>query len=358
MKKLIKNAIAASLLVCLGLSLCACGGNVPSGNNEALPEGYDDAKALFENKDYTAAVESFTRLIADNPQSAACLVGRGDAYCRLFKGEEALADYKAALKISKTEGAYLGAVDASIILGDFDAALKYAKQGDNEIKSEAISKKLEAMESGNFKDSGGREHKTTTYNGKGKLIWVHINKYDSDGRRVHATSYDGNGSVTGDYECTYNENGDSLLGVWYVWDDGIFFRNENNYYPNGLLRENIGHGNDHMATNRTLNYYDDNGIKIKSEYWPNIARDEYNTSTYVWTPFGKLAEIRTVDNNGNQTSHVVYEYNEAQLNVRVDYLDKNDKLNYYYTYEFDENGKKIRELRYNSNHEIVKDTRY
>ncbi len=368
MRKLIKNISVLAILGCIVLPVCACGIRIklPSAQNgqsiqsgqeatEQTPDGYDAAKALLDTKEYALAVESFTTLIASNPDSASCYIGRGDAYCGLYKGDEALADYKEALNISKTVAAYLGAIDACIIKNDFDSALEYARTGASSVNNETLNDKLTALEEGNIKDSAGREYKITSYDGKGKVVWIHVYEYDENGYQIRAISYNGAGNVTADYECTNTENGDELLSVWHFWDEGIFMRREIKYNEAGKVCEITNHGNDHVATNRTLNFYDESGRKVKSQYWQDVMREYYTISTYKWTDFDKLSEILIVDPNGNQTAHDIYHYDDKQQNIRIDCRDENDELEFYYIFEFNEEGKKTRELRYDGDDTLVQE---
>jgi len=56
------------------------------------------AKAQSEKHDYAGAVDSYTRALSRDPESADLLVARGNEYARMGEKSKALADFKAALQ--------------------------------------------------------------------------------------------------------------------------------------------------------------------------------------------------------------------------------------------------------------------
>ncbi len=78
----------------------------------------------------------------------------------------------------------------------------------------------------------------------------------------------------------------------------------------------------------------------------------------MWTDFGKLQKTSRVDQNGTPVSAVLYEYNDGQQLVKSTNLKADGSVDFYYTHEYDADGKKIREMRYNAKNELVGTTEY
>jgi tetratricopeptide (TPR) repeat protein len=247
---------------------------------------------LLQEEKYEEAVTAFTEAIANGSKSDEPYIGRGDAYTALEKAEEALADYKVALNLRGSEKAYLGAVNAHILMNDFDAAFQMAADGCKTVSSAALDEKKSQLEKGTATDLKGREHKYSHYDSDGVYAWCHVTQYDKDGRITVKTAYGVDGSQISQIPYEYNENGDIVIGSWgfsTANSDGNLSKRENKYDEAGRLVEIINYGGENFATNRTLIEYGADGKKSRELYWSNIKANEYDIIAYEWTGFGKLS---------------------------------------------------------------------
>jgi YD repeat-containing protein len=267
-----------------------------------------------------------------------------------------LADYKAALNLRGSEKAYLGAVNAHILLDDFDAALSLAREGSKKVASQELSEKLAALEKGNATDSKGRDHKTSQYDDEGKLVWAHITQYES-GRISVKTSYNGSGIQTAQYQYAYDSNGNCLKSSWYFQEDGILLLSEQKYDAQSRLIEKTGYGNVHISTNKGIYEYDENGRKSKETYWPDVEYiNSYFVSEFEWTAFGAPAVERRFDETGELADYSVYEYNDKQQCVKETYYKADGSVDTSYRYEYDESGKRAAEKRFDADGNLVSTT--
>jgi tetratricopeptide (TPR) repeat protein len=92
------------------------------------PEGYA-GRAAIEARwgQYGAAVRSYSAAVSHSPNPA-YLVGRGDAYSRLNRPREAIADYERALATAQSASTYDAKGQAQAALGDTAAALRSYSQ--------------------------------------------------------------------------------------------------------------------------------------------------------------------------------------------------------------------------------------
>ena len=136
MKKV--NAIA--LVIAMILSLCACGQNVPTWQ-----EQYDLGVRYLSEGNYEEAIIAFTAAIEIDPNRAEAYVGRGDAYGAEDNLIAALADYEKALELDKMQvSAYLGLADIYIQRGETEKAREILKRaletiGEDERIRQALS---------------------------------------------------------------------------------------------------------------------------------------------------------------------------------------------------------------------------
>ncbi|MDJ0555829.1 MAG: tetratricopeptide repeat protein [Microcoleaceae cyanobacterium MO_207.B10] len=92
-------------------------------------EIYHQAVARATTKDYSRAIEEFSRVIEINPQFAAAYYGRGLANFDLGNTEKAIADYTQAIEINPNYiDAYLGRGIARLAVGDFSGSIADANQ--------------------------------------------------------------------------------------------------------------------------------------------------------------------------------------------------------------------------------------
>ncbi len=89
-------------------------------SNHQFQEGLD---ATVEMR-LQAAIASFNTLLEEDPQNAAALHNRGNAYLQLGKKQAALSDFQAALRLeTDVPEIYLGKGNAYFALGDFPGAI-------------------------------------------------------------------------------------------------------------------------------------------------------------------------------------------------------------------------------------------
>lgn len=365
-----KKVFAPALALILALSLAACGmkqavqnavRNAVGGASGASSQEYANGAALLKEERYEEALAAFTLAIEKQPQADEAYLGRADAYTALERASEALADYQAALRLSKSERAYLGAVNAYILMSDFDAALQMAQEGCEAAPSGALVAQRDALKAGNAVDSKGREHKITHYGDDGEAVWVHVTTYRPDGKIANKSAFSGAGAGMGSYDYEYDANGNRLKSCWYFWDEGLLMPVEEWYDENNRKTEHIGWGLGAVATNRTLFFYDGEGRLDKTQYWSNWENnpEDYHWEVRSWNEFGKLASLYIYEKDETTVyDYTLYEYDADENLVKETTYWPDGSMYYAYTYEYDAAGRKIREYRYNDKGELVGTTEY
>ncbi len=201
------------------------------------------------------------------------------------------------------------------------------------------------------KDEEGHIIKLSHYDGNGKLVFVHTQKWEN-GRIVNKTSYNSKGNQTGSIDYEYDDHGNATVMAWFFWNTGNLMRVERVYDEYDRLIEDTGYGTENVSTNKTYLEYDDKDGQhpknyCKKIYYPSWPGDRYYVTTLEYDADGLLSKTTTVDKDGNLTSYTIYTNENAKLMEYTSY-DAEGKPQYTYKYIYDENGKKLREERYNS----------
>ncbi len=201
------------------------------------------------------------------------------------------------------------------------------------------------------KDEEGHIIKLKHYDGDGKLVFVHTQTWEN-GRIINKTSYDSKGNQTGSIDYEYDERGNCTVMAWFFWNSGNLMKVERVYDEYDRLIEDTGYGSGNVSTNKTYLEYDDKDGEhpknyCKKTYYPIWPGDRYSVTTLEYDSDGLLSKCTTVDKSGNLTSYDIYTNKNGRLMEYTSY-DADGKPQYTYKYIYDENGKKIREERYNS----------
>lgn len=201
-------------------------------------------------------------------------------------------------------------------------------------------------------DENGHIIKLSHYDGDGKLIFVHQQTWEND-RIVNKTSYDGKGNKTGSIDYEYDERGNCTVMAWFFWNSGALMKVERKYDEYDRLIEDTGYGTETVSTNKTFFEYDDKDRDhpkkySKKKYHPNWLNqpERYSITTFEYDSDGWLTKTTTVNQDNELVSYDVYT-NENGKPMGYTSYKADGTVNYSYKYIYDENGKKIREERYN-----------
>ena len=349
-----KRTLLLALFLLLILSLCACG-----KGNEALPpaagkpgaaQAQSQASSRQEENTQEAqspetAVDFFTRQIEQDPESDMAYLGRGDAYAALGDGEKALTDYTAALELRESPEAYLGLVDAQILLHEFEAAQSTAVIGSEKTGDERLKAKYTELKQGNAVDAAGRKHKFSHYTDS-RLDWYHITDY-VQGNQVYAvTSYNAGGTQTGQIIYEYDEKGNVTLGSHCWYDEGVVRPSVRTYNEQGQLIQRVQQGDSNRYSYGEINEYDPDGQLSRSEFYSRWPDGLYAITYYEWTDFGKRAKETDYNPDGTLQDYTVYEYNDKQQKIKCTYYDSDGSVDFYYTFEYDGNCSLSSETRH------------
>ena len=206
------------------------------------------------------------------------------------------------------------------------------------------------------KDEEGHVIRLSHYNGEGKLIFVHTQTWEND-RIINKKSFDDKGNQTASIDYEYDERGNNTVSSWFFWNTGDLMKVERVYDEYDRMIESTGYGTKTVSTNKTyLEYDDSNGDHpknyCKKTYYPSYPGNRYYVTTFDYDSDGNLIKATTVDKDGNLSSYELYTYSDGKLMEYTSY-DEEGKPSYTYKYEYDENGKRIKELRYDSDGNLV-----
>jgi hypothetical protein len=200
------------------------------------------------------------------------------------------------------------------------------------------------------KDENGRIVKLSHFDGDGNLVFVHTTTWDND-RIKNKSSFDKSGNQTASIDYEYDERGNNTVTSWFFWNSGTLMRSESIFDEYDRAVEITNFGTKTVSTNKTYIEYDDKDGEHpkkykKKTYYPSYPGERYNVTTYEYNADGTLDKNVTVDKDGNPVSTDIYTYKDGLLAEYTSY-DAENKPRYTYKYIYDENGKKIREERYN-----------
>ncbi len=207
-------------------------------------------------------------------------------------------------------------------------------------------------------DENGHVIKLSHFDGDGKLVFVHVQTWEND-RISNKKSYDSKGQLTGSVDYEYDAHGNCTRMAWFFWNSGNLMRVERKYDEYDRLIEDTGYGTETVSTNKTFFEYDDSDGNHPTNYckktyyprWTGSEDDRYYVSTLDYDADGRLIKITTVDQTGALSHYDVYTYADGKLQQTTNY-DPDGKPNYTYKYYYDEDGKRIREERYNADGEL------
>ena len=352
-----RKILAFAIIFMMALSLTACGrGGQPSstptaGQAQASPREEDvrgsEAPEADTGEELEAAIAGFTKSIEGEPGSDAAYLGRGGAYAALGDGEKALADYTDALALRESPEAYLGLVDANIMLHKFEEALEAAVQGGAKTGDERLQVKQAELEKGSAIDAAGREHKFSHYTGE-TLNWYHITDYARDGRVYSLTSYDAAGVQTGQILYEYDGDGNNTLSAHFLYTDGVLMPREQSYDGPGRVVQTINHGRGSLVTNGFIHEYGADGRVSRLKYFDHWPDGLHTVTEFEWTDFGKTSKSVDYNPDGSLQDYTTYEYDDRHQMIRQTYYDAAGAAQFSYTYQYDENGNRISETRHES----------
>lgn len=200
-------------------------------------------------------------------------------------------------------------------------------------------------------DEDGHITKLSHYDGDGKLVFVHEQTWEN-GRITNKKSYNAEGKLTGSIDYEYDERGNNTVMAWFFWNSGTLMKVERVYDEYDRMIESTGYGTETVSTNKTYLEYDDKDGEhpknyYKKIYYPSYPGDRYYVTTFEYDADGLILEATTVDKDGNLTSRDVYTNANGKVQEYTSY-DAEGKPKYTYKYIYDENGKKLREERYDA----------
>src|SRR5688500_11662732 len=92
-----------------------------TSDNPGVAAGWE----AFYTPDYEAAVEAFTDVLADDPENVDALLGRGRAYQRLRRYDDAMMDFDEAIRLDPENArAYYGRGESYRKMEQYDEALE------------------------------------------------------------------------------------------------------------------------------------------------------------------------------------------------------------------------------------------
>ena len=329
----------------------------------------ENAVAVLEEGIDATGDEELKKMLSElkNPISDVAVDNAGNTDLSIANSHLDEQDYDAALEMylamldedPMNADAYLGIVEVYLRRGDYDTALKYAKEGYDKTGDERLLEKINMIESGNISDSRGNRLKMTVFDENGNIKFWHEYTYDKDGRENGVTSYDVNGNQISHVDEEYTD--EHVVSYW--WDDtGIigkeeFFIDSNGRYYKGISYDEDGNIDNYMefeysgdSDRRSCeSYYDEN--YVLSNVWE-----------YTYDSEGRETEVHITyyDNEGSilYDDYQTREYDSDGRLVKYSGLDGDRNVLWYDTYEYDENGNMIREFRYDGDGTLNQEITY
>ena len=340
-------------LIVLLVFLPACG----KSTAEKWQEQYDLGQQYLLEENYEEAIVAFTAAIEIDPKQADAYIGRGDAYILSGETEEhltqALADYRQVLELDeKSISAYLGIADVYIRQGDYDAALEILNEGlEKTGENEEIAAKIEEIESGNITDSSGKLRRQSSYDESGVLLWYHEFSYDEEAIRTAVTSFDGAGNETGHVDLRYNEAGQTLTGYSYVLDGtGRVCSNEYVYDESGNLIQSKHYNPDGEIDYTIVYEYESNGNRKSS--WYDSSGELSMSGIVEYDEQGRVLKDSRYDAENELIYYYRYEYDGDKL-VQYGVYEPDDQIRELWVYQFNAAEENIGYIRYDSSGNII-----
>ena len=270
---------------------------------------------------YEEAVTAFMLSIEMEPQQVNAYLGLADAYIQqreYDKAEETLLQGQQATGGSAKLDDKLAELEA-------DAKEKVQEEYKEDDNTKNVNSQEEILENIYYSDgtprkifeySNGKLLKMKRYEPDGSLQSYTTYEYNNIGNLIRQNVYNPDHELLSDSE--YDVNGNQIRWSVYGSDGSLEMNFISEYGDNGNLRQRRIYQYDWLSS---LEEYDDNGKKIRRTDYSVLFSYDYYT---------------------------VFEYNKReQVSLETVYYPDSSQ-NYYITYEYDDSGKLIQKIQYNS----------
>ena len=337
-----------------------------AGCSKNWEEKYDLGLKYLEEGKYQEAIIAFSEAIDIDDKQPLPYVGRGDAYVLLDESfDEAEKDYRDALELDDaTAGAYLGLADIYIRQGKLEDAIAILKTGlEKTGNNEELKSKLEEIEAGNVSDSAGNSRMMVTYDADRNIKWYYCFEY-KDGKKSKVTHYDAGGKELGHVDIKYDDQGRMLQSYSSDLNDGTLFREEFKYDGGDkpvIVLSFHGESKSGAQDLKREMQYDAAGNEIKEiisfydEQTGKWRKSGYKTMKY--DSHGNLIESAFFGDNNEPSGKDLYEYDDSDRLTKLSSYNYQGKLQWYMTYEYDENGKTA-ESHYDGDGKLIDRSEY
>ena len=346
---------------------------------------YEQGVYSLWDGDFAGAVAAFTDAIQEEDNAPLSYVGRANAY--IASGETAKnlaaakADYEAALALDDTlSEAYLGVADVYIRQEKYEQAIDILLKGANKAReTEALTWKLDELDSGTVWDSAGRIRLERAYDENNALIWSHQYSYGEQDLPLSIAAYDAEGKLTSYIDLKFDADGNPLIGFSFSYEDGILHRLIFEYDKAGNNVKTTEYNEENRPLQRNFFRYDERGYNIRMDcyYWNEetgkLEPDDYFQYQYDeegaliqserYSSKGDLLDYETWTHNasGQVREHCVYsaESGEIELAWRETYeyngrgdciitisYDESDNVSFIDVNQYDDYGRLISVMRY------------
>ena len=307
-----KRTVSLLLALVLLLTLCGCG---KKGSGAAWQEQYDLGVRYLSDGNYEEAIIAFTAAIEIDPKRAEGYTGRGSAY--------------------------LGMAEVYIARKQFDEAMEILRQGVEKTGDQRLTDRLSELEDGNIADYWGRTLKETRYDGNGALTCWFEYDYNDLGQCTDITSYGPDGSQIQHIEQRYDEQGNTLYGVYGLFDDGSILGATFTYNSTGDCEKWILDSGESITLT-----YDAEGRCVRKDFYYDKtgALTNYETTEYG----DNYVRYSNYDADGMLWGYYVHIFNEQEQCVKAESYDANGILTDYSIYVYDDEGNQIAREHYDA----------
>ena len=347
--------------------------------------------------DFAGAVAAFTDAIQEEDNAPLSYVGRADAY--IASGETAKnlaaakADYEAALALDDTlSEAYLGIADVYIRQEKYEQAIDILLRGANKAReTEALTWKLDELDSGTVWDSAGRVRMERAYDENNALIWSHRYSYGEQDLPLSIAAYDANGTLTSYIDLKFDADGNPLIGFSFSYEDGILHRLIFEYDKAGNCVKTTEYNEENRPLQRNFFRYDERGNLIREDayYWNEdtgkleangylqflydeeeelIQREQYSADddllayeTWNYNVSGQVKEYCVYSAESGEVElawRETYEYNGRGDIILTTVYDESGNVSFIDMNQYDDYGRLISVMRYDENGNLTSVMRY
>lgn len=255
------------------------------------------AQRYLLEEDYEHAIAAYEIVITIDPRNA-------DAYLGLAETYAAADDLENAVKTLEKAAEQIDSDEILAMMENYTAEIEQREQQAaliaTEVTQETMVKSQESEITDRVSETGLAVAWTERQESADGSCVVH--SFDSNGNCIKLEFYDGDGKLSHYY---------------------IYIHIDSSHDSNGYsTKETRSYDGDGTFKGYDIRSYDNNGNLIKEEWY----NDENNTF--------KERNIDSYDNDGNLIKKEVY---------------FGDELSYYYIYNYDSNGKRVKEEQYNEN---------